>query len=259
MGRLSWALVSGLRVWMGARNQPEPVLWRLGLGRLGRLGMGPELVRRRRNHKPRLLPAQWILARPGQISRKADFGLTILPTVWAYPIRTGKLASRFQAASRNGAMTATRSAFGPNGSMNRSAMTGPQGGHQFGTRPGAQGPGNRSMAPQGSMRSFQGSPNQSRPSMPAAPRSSGPAFGGSRGGFGGANRSFGGGSGGFGGGHSFGGFGGGHGFGGWRRSRFRRLWRRSRFRRGRPWRWPQVIAEHIPPRIPGNTLFPVCP
>ena len=120
-----------------------------------------------------------------------------------YPNR--QLASRFQSASRNGAMTAMHGAFGPHGSLNRSTMPGPQtGGHQFGTH----------TAPQGSMRSFQGSPNQSRPSMPAAPRSSGPAFGGSRGGVGGANRSFGGGSGGFGGGHSFGGSGGGHGFGG---------------------------------------------
>ena len=74
-----------------------------------------------------------------------------------YPNR--QLASRFQSASRNGAMTATRNAFGPNGSANRSAMTGTQaGGRQFGARPGAQGQSNRSMAPQGSMRSFQGSP-----------------------------------------------------------------------------------------------------
>jgi hypothetical protein len=137
------------------------------------------------------------------------------------PYSNRQLASRFQAASRSGAMTATRNAFGPNGSANRSAMTGPQaGGRQFGTHPGAQGPGNRSMGPQGSMRGFQGSPSQSRPSMPAAPRSSGPSFGGSHGSFGGASRSFGGG--GFGGGHGFGGgqgfggggFGGGHGFGG---------------------------------------------
>ena len=126
------------------------------------------------------------------------------------PYSNRQLASRFQAASRQGAMTATRRAFGPNGSINRGAMTGAQGSRQFGARPGAQGfQNNRGTAPQGSMRGFQGSPYQSRPSMPAAPRSSGPAFGGSRGGFGGG-RSFGG----FGGGHGFGGFGGGHGFGG---------------------------------------------
>ncbi len=138
-----------------------------------------------------------------------------------YPNR--QLSTRFQGASRSGAMTAMHNAFGPNGSVtrnsvNRSAMPGPAGSRQFGgQRPGAQGSQNfRGASPQGSTRGFQGSQYQSRPSMPAAPRSNGPAFGGASRSFGGGG-SFGGARGfGGGGGRSFGGFGGGggHGFGG---------------------------------------------
>jgi hypothetical protein len=60
LGILSAALLSGLRIWVLARNRRRILFRRLGRLGFWRLGLGTELVRRRLIHQRRLFQSLWI-------------------------------------------------------------------------------------------------------------------------------------------------------------------------------------------------------